>query len=402
MDVIDAFDKVRDSYVDYVKTAFGTQYPGLEAEREKLLREPGTISQEPWIEPIPRYQTSGKRVGDLTTGDLPGMGLEEITAFQELASCGLVGDFKLYEHQVEMLTKVLSGTSAVVTAGTGSGKTEAFLLPLLAYLVDESSDWDRPGPKLEHQDDWWQNENWRNRCWPQGETARRSLRVPQRGNENRDAAIRGLILYPMNALVEDQLSRLRRALDSPDARDWFDQNRNGNRFYIGRYNSNTPLPGHELRKPNSRGVQNPDRQRIKRLADLLKEAEGAANAAAQHVLETGKTEARYFFPRLDGAEMRCRWDMQDHPPDILITNFSMLSVMLMRDTDSGIFEKDETMARERRQRLSSHYRRVASPPRHSRDGNCIPSKAPLAPAGTIPPKPKTTYTWFQRVTDSRQ
>ena len=37
--------------------------------------------------------------------------------------------------------------------------------------------------------------------------------------------------------------------------------------------------------------------------------------------------------------MRSRWDMQDHPPDILITNFSMLSVMLMRDADEGIFEK---------------------------------------------------------------
>ena len=37
--------------------------------------------------------------------------------------------------------------------------------------------------------------------------------------------------------------------------------------------------------------------------------------------------------------MRCRWDMQDHPPDILITNFCMLSVMLMRDEESPIFEK---------------------------------------------------------------
>ena len=37
--------------------------------------------------------------------------------------------------------------------------------------------------------------------------------------------------------------------------------------------------------------------------------------------------------------MRSRWDMQDAPPDILITNFSMLSIMLMRDADNGIFEK---------------------------------------------------------------
>ena len=37
--------------------------------------------------------------------------------------------------------------------------------------------------------------------------------------------------------------------------------------------------------------------------------------------------------------MRSRWDMQDDPPDILITNYSMLSVMLMRDADDPIFSK---------------------------------------------------------------
>ncbi len=339
MDFINAFDKVRDSYIDYVKTAFGTQYPGLEVEREKLLREPGTISQEPWIEPIPRYRTSGKKIRDLSAVDLPSMGSEGITAFQELTSLGLIGDFELYSHQAEMLSKVLSGTNAVVTAGTGSGKTEAFLLPLFAYLCQESSGWDKPQPRLAHQDDWWRNEAWRNKCWPAGNIAQRSLRIPQRGNENRDAAIRGLIVYPMNALVEDQLSRLRSALDSPGVREWFDRNRDGNRFYFGRYNSDAPVAGHELLQPNANGVQRPDRQRIERLKTLLKEAEGAAIAAEKHVFDTGKTEARYFFPRLDGAEMRCRWDMQDHPPDILVTNFSMLSMMLMRDADSGIFEK---------------------------------------------------------------
>ena len=339
MDFISAFDKVRDSYVDYVKTAFGTQYPGLEAERERLLREPGTIAQEPWIEPVPRFRSSGKKVGDLTAADMPSMTADEIAAFQDLAKCGLIGDFELYEHQVEMLSKVLLGTNAVVTAGTGSGKTEAFLLPLFAYLIRESSSWGQPGEQLEHRDDWWRDENWRNRWWPKGKTAQRSLRVPQRGNENRDAAMRGLILYPMNALVEDQLSRLRSALDSPDARGWFNQNRNANRFYFGRYNSETPVAGHELLPPNANGTQRPDRYRIERLISLLKDVDGAANAAEQHDLEAGKTEARYFFPRLDGAEMRCRWDMQDHPPDILITNFSMLSVMLMRDSDNGIFEK---------------------------------------------------------------
>ena len=259
MDVITAFDKVRDSYIDYVKTAFGTQYRGLEAERERLLRQPGTICQEPWIEPIPRYRTSGKKIQDLTADELPGLSQTQIEEFKELVSSGLVGEYDLYDHQVAMLREVLSGENAVVTAATGSGKTEAFLLPLLAYLVKESAGWSQPGPKIVGQDDWW-----RSRRWPQGRRAQETLRIAQRGNEQRDAAVRGLILYPMNALVEDQMSRLRTALDSDEARNWFDQNRYGNRFYFGRYNSETPIPGHELHP-----MGNPDRDRIDRLVSAF-------------------------------------------------------------------------------------------------------------------------------------
>ena len=336
MDTIGAFEKVRDSYIDYVKTAFATQYPGLEAERERLLRKPGTICQEPWIEPVPQYQSSGKKIRDLTVEEMPGMSSHEIAAFQDLALCGLFGDYHLYTHQVDMLRAVLSGKSAVATAGTGSGKTEAFLLPLLAHLVRESGKWSRPGTRPEHQDDWWRNNDWQKKQ----KSAKQSPRVTQRGHENRDAAIRGLILYPMNALVEDQLSRLREALDSPAARDWFDDAREGNRFYFGRYNADTLIPGHELNPPaQGRQQRRPDQNRIDRLIRDLKETEAAANAADQITQDTGNQEVRYFFPRLDGAEMRSRWDMQDHPPDILITNFSMLSVMLMRDADDGIFEK---------------------------------------------------------------
>ena len=158
MDPVTAFNKVKESYIDYIKTAFGTQYPGLEKERERLLRKSETICQEPWIEPIPRYRTSGKAIGDLTAADLPSLDSKESDDFRSLASCGLIDDFDLYDHQIEMLRKVLSGTSAVVTAGTGSGKTEAFLLPLFAYLTRESAGWPKPGNELPHQGDWWADE----------------------------------------------------------------------------------------------------------------------------------------------------------------------------------------------------------------------------------------------------
>lgn len=334
-DPVGAHEQVREALIRYVETAFATQFPSVEAERLQLLRQPGTLSQEPFIEPMPQYETSGLGLGDLREEHLPGLSALDRVDFAGLAS-GLMATYPLREHQLQMLTRVVSGRNAVVTAGTGSGKTEAFLLPLLAYLAKESASWEAPGEKPEHWGDWWSNSDWMDRCAPRTGNRRnwqRPLRVSQRGHERRPAAVRALILYPMNALVEDQLSRLRRALDGPIARAWYNDRRAGNRVYFGRYNSSTPVPGHELRAPNAAGTQAVDTQRNKRLAEALGAAEQAATLAAEH-----GGDAVDFFPRLDGSEMRSRWDMQEAPPDILITNHSMLSIMLMREADESIFE----------------------------------------------------------------
>jgi DEAD/DEAH box helicase domain-containing protein len=348
-DPVGAFRAVRDNLILYVKTAFATRFPGLELERERLLRQSTVFCREPWIEPLPRYESSGKTVQDLLPADVPGLSPEALQEFKDLVSLRLTGSFQLHRHQAEMLQKALSGRHCAVTAGTGSGKTESFLLPLFAYLVNESRDWPEPGPVPAHRDDWWSSDAWQSQCLRQAGQQRRmirSYRIPQRGHERRRAAVRALILYPMNALVEDQLTRLRKALDAPEVREWFQRARPGNRFYFGRYNSATPIPGHELRAPAANGTQSPDRERIQRLAEELQKAERSAQAAAARAAEIGDADIPFFFPRLDGAEMRSRWDMQDSPPDILITNYSMLSVMLMRDADRGVFEKTREWLKE--------------------------------------------------------
>jgi len=341
IDPIGAHSSVADGVISYVRTAFGTQFPSLEQERAALLRQPGVLSQEPWIEPLPRYESAGKTIDQLDASDLPGLSPAAAADFRHLAACGLVGGFPLHRHQVEMLGKALAGQSCVITAGTGSGKTESFLLPLFAYLAAESGGWAAPGTAPDHLHDWWRSDEWRDQCVPLAGNQRRwnrSLRVPQRGHEQRPAAVRALVLYPMNALVEDQLSRMRRALDSPAARAWLAANRAGNRIYVGRYNGLTPVPGHEYRPPTSAGRRSPDAAKIERLVAAMHAAERAAAVAEEYSAQSGKEDVRYFFPRLDGAEMFSRWDMQDTPPDILITNFSMLSIMLMRDADARVFE----------------------------------------------------------------
>ncbi|MBD3320974.1 MAG: DEAD/DEAH box helicase, partial [Chitinivibrionales bacterium] len=340
LDPIGAFDRIRANFLLYVKTAFATRFPSLEHEREELLLKKGVLTQDPWIEPRPRYVHSGKTIQSLQSRDLPGLDNDQISFFKGLVDCGLFGAHELYSHQTEMLTKVLSGRNCVVTAGTGSGKTEAFLLPLFAQLVKEIPSWSRPGALPPHLNDWWRDDAWQEDC----KQRRVSCRVSQRTHEKRPAAVRALIVYPMNALVEDQLTRLRKSLDSVDAVHWFQQNSPGNKIYMGRYNGATPVAGHEFGRPGQRGRRPVNKAKVEKLAALLREADEASAAAARYATDPAnenpdKNDAIYFFQKLDGAEMRSRWDMQDSPPDILITNFCMLSIMMMRECDAPVFEK---------------------------------------------------------------
>jgi DEAD/DEAH box helicase domain-containing protein len=338
IDPIASFRKVRDNYALYLKTAFSTRFPSLEHERDQLLLrsdpESAVTHQEPWVEPLPRYREV-KPVMQLDSTDMPGFEADEIQGFSAFARCGLLGEFNLFAHQIETLRTALTLGRAVVTAGTGSGKTESFLMPLLALIIKEALHWPAPGAKTDGADDWWTESrvNWQNNRFEN----RQSARIPQRQHEasGRRAAIRGIILYPMNALVEDQMTRLRKALDSDAVRAWLGKHCAGNRIYFGRYNSSTPISGREF-QANGR----PDREKIRRLAAELRQVAIDAEAARQHVISNREdAEVINFFPRLDGAEMRSRWDMQDAPPDLMITNYSMLSIMLMREVENGIFEQ---------------------------------------------------------------
>ena len=238
-----------------------------------------------------------------------------------------------------MLKESLTGHNCVITSGTGSGKTEAFLMPLISQIIKEAITWEK-APKTidENQLNWWNEKN---------------KRVPHRKHDSeiRPAAMRALILYPMNALVEDQLTRLREALDSDEVRTICKTELKNHRIYFGRYTGNTPISGQstdeaklKLAKKALQDFQEAsdnlfkleNRQDIKSASD--KETKAIAKAV---------TDAKYMFPRMPiihgaetrkelSSEMLLRWDMQETPPDIMITNFSMLSIMLMRHQEESI------------------------------------------------------------------
>jgi Lhr-like helicase len=303
----DVFTSLKDAYLRYYDTAFRLRDPHLQEERRRLLDVPGGIYAEPYIEIRPEYARTGRTVAE--SAQLAGAPPE----LAEFAMCGLLPSDQLYAHQEEALVAALGeGRNVVVTSGTGSGKTQAFLLPIIADLLAESRSWRNPPVQATA---WWRDTD--------------SFTPQRAGGEDRPAAVRALILYPTNALVDDQLVRLRRALDSEAARGWLTENRNGHLFYFGRYTSATPVLG----RPEQGEAVEQLRAFFRAYERRRTEAERIA------ARDSSKEHAPYFFPRPGGAEMLSRWDMYDAPPDILITNHSMLNVMLLRDRDAGFFDR---------------------------------------------------------------
>ena len=510
-DPIGAFERIRALYMSYLDTSFRIGDKSVAEERRLLLHTPGTLCTPPLIEPIPRYEPSDIGFEAMLDEAHPDNVLAELDddvkrTFVDLALAGLfpsrpkepsdgnwpldrVPRFKPYSHQVEMLRRgIRTGSPGIVTSGTGSGKTESFLLPLIARIIQEAVTWPKPLDGFLGRR-WWHNPDGKpyTRVKSDGKVVTSYSAIPRTSHDaaaqgepdrapktfrpdkrhatrspfqshrigehpDRPAAVRAIVIYPMNALVEDQLVRLRKALDSREAREVMDRALNGNRIFFGRYTGATPVTGHHLH-PGLRGlleasandledeppvyfpdhakaddsgfVQRTDlreaelRRRQRKLAELfdsMVDAEEGQRQARLHAIEqtslarlvellerqpevsglldaddfirvvleagpvsedvlrrefsnhvgrgwnaeernrlnasifTSATDTRvaasshgadapFMFPSVDGSEQVSRWDMQTHPPDILITNVSMLSAMLNREVEAAIFEK---------------------------------------------------------------
>lgn len=286
---------LRELYLKYINSGMPFFSECYNNERNDLLLSDATICQPPIIEIVPKYEE------ECTIEDLCIRENIDID-FANFVNCGLFDGNskiirKLYTHQVKAIVKATAKErkDIVVTTGTGSGKTECFLLPLISDLINESKTWSKQG---------------------------------------RPRAMRAIILYPLNALAEDQMIRLRKALNSKEtdggnnAREWLDSNRDGNRFYFGRYTGRTPVSGSKDKSDD-------------RLREERKEHKRDWDAVVEEVEKNKTTDLLYQIPCMDddSGEMWCRQDMQENAPDILITNYSMLNIMLMRYIESPIFEQ---------------------------------------------------------------
>jgi ATP-dependent helicase YprA (DUF1998 family) len=317
----ETIQEIHHTLCDYLEATYHISNPGLITQRHRLLEEIGVTHQQPYLESTPRYKTeqSFSQLG------LPPAALQ---AFDAVSTAE--GDKPLlihdppFHHQAESVLQTLTNErSLIVMTGTGSGKTECFVLPILGKLANEARD---------HVDSFQQ------------------------------CAVRAIILYPMNALVNDQLGRLRLLFGDSRVRRLF-QNWAGRPARFGRYTSRTLYPGvrtvekdQERLKPLgdyyvrhleiASGLIDGDREAAQRLVVELQKR-GKWPAKSDLVEWYGKTGSRWqnrsgAFQRCitlpDDAELLTRHEIQTAPPDVLVTNYSMLEYMLMRPIERPIFD----------------------------------------------------------------
>jgi len=240
MNPLETVQRLRDDYARYLQTIYAFRDEGLRGEFAKALTQPDFLVKGPILQASRPYET-GASIAELVTQGILRPG------FRDLCSDALPFERPLYRHQEEAIRKVVGqGRNVVVATGTGSGKTEAFLIPILNHLLGEDAD-----------------------------------------GTLQDPGVRALLLYPMNALANDQLRRLRQVLASYRA------------ITFGRYTGETPEDQSEA-----------ERQFLQQFPD----------------------------DRMLPNELISRDRIRQAPPHLLLTNYSMLEYLLLRPIDSELFD----------------------------------------------------------------
>jgi len=319
---------LKQSLIEYIEATYHIADPSLLLQRRALLEEDGVIHQAPYLESTPRYMTGDK------FRKIEGLDPAAVDLLEALSKPDADGKQLLYDppytHQGKSLKSVaVQGRNAVIMTGTGSGKTESFVMPIMSKLAAEAKH--------------------------------------RKGVFAEQSAMRALILYPMNALVNDQLGRLRAMFGDPRTvklfKEWA-----GRPPRFARYTSRTPYAGvrnkvkdgkhlkafsdfYVSHLEQARGDDEEKREESRSLIESLKSRGkwpgkpdierwyyGKGKGKAPHWQDAeGNFVRAVTLP--DDTELVTRDEVQRAAPDLLVTNYSMLEYMLMRPVEREIFEQ---------------------------------------------------------------
>lgn len=295
--IVNTHEALKERLIDYIETAyFGKNDELRELCRDELEKQ-GVLWKEPYIEANPAYVSV---LNGISKSDKIPKNIKDIL-FQMI-------DKKMgvycspYIHQIQAIENFYSGKELFVATGTGSGKTECFMWPMVTKLIAEAN---------QNQTSW-----------------------EQRG-------VRAMMLYPMNALVSDQIGRLRKMIGTESFYKMFlDYTGSERRPQFGMYTGRTPYAG-DMRREQDKALSETLRKNlIYRDEETIEQLKTMGKYPSKYSLETfvdGLIEGKHITDNRD-AELITRFEMQCNTPDILITNYSMLEYMLMRQEEQSLWD----------------------------------------------------------------
>lgn len=316
------YEEIRNRLSNYIKSDYLANSETLLEYVDDILGEQCSectnISREPYIETSASYKKikngiiESKRISDHIKNFLEKLIDKKLGVFSDP-----------FEHQILALEEFFSGKDLFVSTGTGSGKTECFIWPIISKLIDEA------------------------------------IVRPDSFKKN---GVRTLIIYPMNALVSDQLGRFRKILGSELFKNFFVEDSHAARIpHFGMYTGRTPYPG-DPKPSSSKELANTYRDSYLISPDADTEAKHRQELNILGLKSINKYPARHgeyglrlFVENLEknihnpspfDPEFITRFEMQKCPPDILITNYSMLEYMLMRQREANIWYSTKTWLQE--------------------------------------------------------
>lgn len=292
-------EAIKKKLMDYISTVYLGKNDALRAACMNELGENGVLFQEPYIEANHAYLSVRNGIAE---ANLPA---DVKRILKEMIRRNLGVFENPYLHQIESLENFYRGNDLFVSTGTGSGKTECFMWPMVTKMMMETI----------HSPETWQ----------------------QRG-------IRAIMLYPMNALVSDQMGRLRKMIGNGENgfHDIVHEMAPGARIpQFGMYTGRTPYPGRNNYDENFKYAETIRRDILAQPDEIKAKLKDIGKYPSKYDLEK-------FADRLEevnsvltdprDAELVTRQEMQEFCPDILITNYSMLEYMLMRPIEKSIWE----------------------------------------------------------------
>ena len=308
------YEAIRGRLVNYIKSDYLANSETLLLYVDDLLGEQcgdsTNIAREPYIETSASYKKLKNGIAEST--NIP----DHIKQFFEKLIGDKLGVFSdPFEHQVFALEHFISGKDLFMSTGTGSGKTECFLWSIIAKTIDEA------------------------------------ITRPASFKMN---AVRTLIIYPMNALVSDQLGRFRKIFGSEKFKKHFIEASHADRLpHFGMYTGRTPYAGDAKSSSSkelattfrdsylvdSNAPEDKRREQERNIEGLKKINKYPARSGSDGLeVFINNLEKNIHNPSPFDPELITRFEMQNCPPDILVTNYSMLEYMLMRQREAGIWE----------------------------------------------------------------